>query len=157
MIPLMKNAFLREHETKKALAEFILTTNRLSMDLKCLEFEAKFAAYQGCKFAALFNSGASANLAMLQAMKNLGRLKDGDSVGFSAITWSTNVMPIIQMGLIPVAVDCSVQTLNVMSENLKLCHEAHNLKAFFFDECTWYGGRSCENKEILRRSKNHIL
>lgn len=127
----MKNAFLREHETKKALAEFILTTNRLSMDLKCLEFEAKFAAYQGCKFAALFNSGASANLAMLQAMKNLGRLKDGDSVGFSAITWSTNVMPIIQMGLIPVAVDCSVQTLNVMSENLKLCHEAHNLKAFF--------------------------
>ena len=47
MIPLMKNAFLNEYETKKQLAEFILQTERLSMDQKCLEFENNFANYQG--------------------------------------------------------------------------------------------------------------
>ena len=38
MIPLMKNAFLNEHETKKALSNFILQADRLSMDKECLEF-----------------------------------------------------------------------------------------------------------------------
>ena len=68
----MKNAFLNEHETKKALAEFILKADRLSMDKECLNFEKKFSDYQERKESILFNSGGSANLAMLQALKNLG-------------------------------------------------------------------------------------
>ena len=71
MIPLMKNAFLNEHETKKALADFILKSDRLSMDKECFAFENKFATYQKRQDAILFNSGASANLALLQALKNL--------------------------------------------------------------------------------------
>jgi len=67
MIPLMKTAFLREEETKRALADFIISAPRLSMDSKCREFEQEFAAFQGRKHAVLFNSGGSANLAMLQA------------------------------------------------------------------------------------------
>ena len=43
MIPLMKNAFLNEFETKKALADFIMKADRLSMSEKCAEFERKFA------------------------------------------------------------------------------------------------------------------
>jgi CDP-6-deoxy-D-xylo-4-hexulose-3-dehydrase len=119
MIPLMKNAFLREHETKLALSEFILQSDRLSMDEKCFEFERKFAEKQGREHAVLFNSGGSANLAMLQALKNLGRLRDGDKIGFSALTWSTNTMPIIQMGLIPIPLDCEINTLNVSSRTLQ--------------------------------------
>jgi CDP-6-deoxy-D-xylo-4-hexulose-3-dehydrase len=43
MIPLMKNAFLNEHETKKALSEFIMQADKLSMGQKCEEFEAVFS------------------------------------------------------------------------------------------------------------------
>ena len=42
MIPLMKTAFLREEETKRALADFIISAPRLSMAAKCREFEHKF-------------------------------------------------------------------------------------------------------------------
>jgi len=63
----MRKAFLNEGETKKALAEFILSADRLSMDVECAKFEKKFAEFQQCKHAVLFNSGGSANLAMLQA------------------------------------------------------------------------------------------
>jgi CDP-6-deoxy-D-xylo-4-hexulose-3-dehydrase len=131
MIPLMKHAFLDEVNTKKALADFITGAQRLSMDEQCFAFEKEFAAYQGRRDAVLFNSGGSANVAMLQALKNLGRLKDGDTVGFSALTWSTNVMPIIQLGLRPVIVDCSPHTLNVMADNLKDTLSHTPLKAFF--------------------------
>jgi len=140
VIPLMKNAFLNEYETKKALADFILKSSRLSMDSKCFEFEKAFSAVQKCKHSVLFNSGGSANLAMLQALKNLGRLKDGDKVGFSALTWSTNVMPIIQMGLVPVCVDCDVDTLNVTSANLKQRIAQVDLKAMFITNALGFAG-----------------
>ena len=118
MIPLMKNTFSNPRKTSKDLSEFILNTDRLSMGEYCALFEKKFSEYQGSKFSILFNSGASSNLAILQAARNIGILKPGDDVGFSGLTWSTNVMPIIQMGFTPVPIDCDPKTLNVMSKNL---------------------------------------
>jgi CDP-6-deoxy-D-xylo-4-hexulose-3-dehydrase len=155
MIPLMKNAFLNEFETKKALGEFIIKSDRLSMDMKCAEFERTFSALQGAAEGILFNSGGSANLAMLQSLKNLGRLKEGDKVGFSALTWSTNVMPIIQMGLIPVAIDCTAETLNVMSWNLMERLQEVKLNAFFVTNVLGFCGdmdviqKICADQNIL--------
>lgn len=155
MIPLMKNAFLNEYDTKKALADFILKTDRLSMDVKCAEFERAFSLKQGRKESILFNSGGSANLAMLQALKNLGRLKDGDHVGFSALTWSTNTMPIIQMGLVPIPIDCDYNTLNVMSYNLEERINQTPIKAFFITNVLGFLG-DIENVKIICE-KNGII
>jgi CDP-6-deoxy-D-xylo-4-hexulose-3-dehydrase len=155
MIPLMKNAFLNEYETKKALADFILQAGRLSMDAECHKFECKFSDFQGRKEAVLFNSGGSANLAMLQALKNLGKLQDGDRVGFSALTWSTNTMPIIQMGLVPVAIDCDISTLNVTSRTLVERLEQTDMRAFFITHALGFTGdldvvkAVCEKRDIL--------
>jgi len=155
MIPLMKNAFLREEETKKALSNFIMQARRLSMDIKCFEFEQEFAKKQGSKHAVLFNSGGGANLAMLQSMKNLGLLKDEDGVGFSALTWSTNVMPIIQMGMRPVAVDCNPKTLNSMSDNLLKTIREEKIQAFFITNALGFTGDLSEIKNICK--KNNII
>ncbi|HYG37483.1 MAG TPA: DegT/DnrJ/EryC1/StrS family aminotransferase [Cytophagales bacterium] len=155
MIPLMKYAFLNEFETKKALAEFILKSNRLSMDANCAMFEVEFSKKQGRKEGILFNSGGSANLALLQALKNLGRLKDGDKIGFSALTWSTNVMPIIQTGLVPVPVDCDRTTLNIMSHNLLERLEQTQMQALFITNALGFLGdidqvkRICAEKNII--------
>ena len=65
----MKNAFTKEHATKEALAKFILSAERLSMDDKCKEFEHAFSIKQDRSESILFNSGGSANLALLQALK----------------------------------------------------------------------------------------
>jgi CDP-6-deoxy-D-xylo-4-hexulose-3-dehydrase len=160
MIPLMKNAFLREGETRRALADFILSAPRLSMDAKCREFEEAFAAFQGSRHAVLFNSGGSANLAMLQALKNLGRLHDGDPVGFSAVTWSTNTMPIIQLGMVPVAVDCDPSTLNVMSRDLLKLIEHTPIKALFITNALGFAGdlgrisEECKRRGIVLLEDN---
>lgn len=160
MIPLMKNAFLNEYETKQALAAFILKAPRLSMDTMCYEFETAFSAKQGRKYAALFNSGGSANLALLQALKNLGRLQAGDKIGFSSLTWSTNVMPIIQLGFEAVAIDCEPKTLNVMSHNLEERLSAVELKALFITNALGFSGdldvirRICSNRGIILLEDN---
>lgn len=140
MIPLMKNTFLNEYDTKKNLADFILKTNHLSMNEQCFEFERQFAQKQNRKECILFNSGGSANLAILQTCKNLSLLKDHDKVGFSALTWSTNTMPIIQMNLEPVPIDCKKETLNVMLENIKKRLNETKLKAIFITNVLGFTG-----------------
>ncbi|MBI4224876.1 MAG: DegT/DnrJ/EryC1/StrS aminotransferase family protein [Candidatus Sungbacteria bacterium] len=154
-VPLIKNAFIEEDETKRALADFIVHAKKLSMGEQCRAFEEAFAKKQSCKEAILFNSGGSANLAMFQALKNMGELKDGDTVGFSALTWSTNSMPIIQMGLKPVAIDCDADTLNVMSHNLEERHKQVKLKAFFATNVIGFAGDLQAIREFCR--KNDIL
>lgn len=151
----MKNVFLHEEETKKALSRFIMQAKRLSMDVKCKEFEKTFAEKQGVKHAILFNSGGSANLAMLQSAKNLGLLKEGDKVGFSALTWSTNVMPIIQLGMNPIAIDCDPSTLNSMSTHLLKTLRDHKIRAFFITNVLGFAGDLAETKKVCER--NNIL
>lgn len=156
MIPLMKNAFLNEIETRDKLASFIGSSPKFSMDVKCAEFERLFARFQKRKFAVLVNSGASANLVLLQALKNLGRLQDGDKIGFSAVTWSTNTMPIIQLGMVPIPVDCQPETLNCMSNNLLETLEKEELRAFFITNALGLTGDLPAIRKICR-AKGIIL
>lgn len=149
-IPLMRYAFLNEVDTKKALAEFILRTDKFSMDAECLKFEKDFAAYQERNHAILFNSGGSANLALLQALKNQNKLQDRDAIGFSALTWSTNTMPIIQLGFVPVAIDCEPSTLNVMSNNLEERLATTAIKAFFLTNVLGFLGDVDKIKNICK-------
>lgn len=144
----MKSAFLHEKETKEELAQFIINSDKLSMGDKCAEFETEFAKYQGCKDAVLFNSGGSANLAMIQALKNFGLLQDGDKIGFSALTWSTNVMPIIQLGMKPTPVDVNLRTLNCMSEDILSCIKNERIQAMFLTNALGFCGDLPEIKKV---------
>ena len=156
MIPLMRNTFLNEKDTKEALSYFIKGAEILSMNVQCASFEIAFAQKQGRNKAVLFNSGGSANLALLQALKNLEKIKEGDKIGFSALTWSTNVMPIIQMSCIPIAIDSEVDTLNVSSEQLiNTLTKNPDLKVLFltnvlgFVDDIWEIKNICDNRGII--------
>tara|TARA_Y100000310_G_scaffold344151_2_gene455402 strand:+ start:289 stop:1440 length:1152 start_codon:yes stop_codon:yes gene_type:complete len=153
MIRLTKNTFYNEPEVKKELCEFIANSDRLSMGPKCKEFEEEFTKWQGRKYSVLYNSGSSANLALIQSLINLGRLKKGDGVGFSALTWATNVMPLVQLGLNPIPIDVSLENLNVNSKNL--LEHSDSLEALFITNLLGFSGdldkirQSCNEKGIL--------
>lgn len=131
MIPLIKSTFYNEEETKKKLCDFIMKSQKLSIGPECAKFEKNFAEYQKRKHSVFVNSGSSANLALIQALLNLGKIKKGDKVGFSALTWSTNVMPLIQLGLEAIPVDIELETLNVSSSTLQKTLEKNDIKLLF--------------------------
>ena len=89
-----------------------LTTGRFND-----EFEKEFAKFLGVKYALSTNSGSSANLLALSALTShkLGdkQLKKGDEVITVAAGFPTTINPIIQQGLIPVFVDCEIETYNI--------------------------------------------
>jgi CDP-6-deoxy-D-xylo-4-hexulose-3-dehydrase len=150
-IPLMKSTFLGEQETKDALCSFIQTSNKLSMGDEVLKFETSFASWQQRSYSVMVNSGSSANLVILQSLLNLGRLSKGDRVGVSAVTWATNVMPVIQLGLVPVLIDVDPKTLNVSSEEVR----KHDIRCLFITHLLGFHGdieaiaEYCKSKDIL--------
>jgi len=81
MIKLIKSTFYKEKEIKKKLCEFIMNSSQLSIGKECRKFEEKFAKWQKRKYCVMVNSGSSANLAIIQALLNLGRLRKGDLRG----------------------------------------------------------------------------
>jgi CDP-4-dehydro-6-deoxyglucose reductase, E1 len=137
-IPLMRSTFFAEQDTREKLADFVRRTSRLSMGEECEKFEREFALYQQRKYAVLVGNGSLANLGLIQALLNLGRLHKGDRVGVSAVTWATNVMPLMQLGLVPVAIDCSIDHLNVTSATLE--QHIDTLQAVFLTNALGFCG-----------------
>jgi CDP-6-deoxy-D-xylo-4-hexulose-3-dehydrase len=97
----------------------VLRSGRVTMGAECERFEKLLAEYLNVPYAVMVNSGSSANLLALFAVSNphLSRLSDrrplkpGDEVIVPALTWSTTVWPILQAGLVPVFVDCNLETM----------------------------------------------
>ena len=131
VIKLIKSTFYHEAETKEKLAAFIKGAEIMSFGPECHKFEEKFAKWQGRKHCVFLNSGSSANLAIIQALLNLGKIKKGDKVGVSTLTWSTNVMPLIELGLQVIPIDAELDTLNVSSNQLKKTLRRHEIKMLF--------------------------
>ncbi len=146
MIKLTKSTFYKEKETKQRLAKFIVESHQLSFGAECEKFELAFANYQRRKYCIFLNSGSSANLALVQALLNMGKLKHGDKVGFSALTWSTNVMPIIQLGLLAVPIDVELNTLNVSSSQIKKVLKKHKLKMIFLTNLLGF----CDDIDVIK-------
>ena len=117
--------------TKKALQRFIARAKQLSFGEEGKKFEEQFAQWQKRKYCIFVNSGSSANLAITQALLNLGKIKPGDKVGLSAVTWSTNAMPLIQLGLQPVPIDVSLETLNISPALFEKALAKHPIKMLF--------------------------
>jgi CDP-4-dehydro-6-deoxyglucose reductase, E1 len=152
MLKLVKQAFFEEEKTKKNLANFIVNTKQLSFGPECKAFEEEFARWQKQKYAVMFSSGSTANLGLIQALLNRGYLKKGDLVGFSAITWSTNVTPMIKLGLGVVPIDVNLNTLNVSPSTLEDVIKKHKIKAFFITHVLGF----CDDMEkIVKLCKKH--
>ena len=92
--------------------EFWLTSGRY-VD----EFEKGLAKYLGIKYAAVVNSGSSANMLAFMTLTSplLGerRICPGDEVITVAAGFPTTVSPIVNYGAVPVFVDVTIPQYNI--------------------------------------------
>ncbi len=102
-------------EKEIAVATKLLKSGNLTMGREVQKFEKQFAQYIGTRYAVMFNSGSSANLAMFTALKysQSSKINSGDQVIVPAVSWSTTYYPVNQSGLVLDFVDINLDTLNI--------------------------------------------
>lgn len=76
-------------------------------------FEAEYASYCGTSHCVGLSSGLDALILILEAWKELGRIKTGDEVVVPANTYIASILAITKAGLEPVLVEPDEQTYNI--------------------------------------------
>ena len=114
MITLVKDTI--DNKDIDRLIDWLKTYPRLTKGLVTLEFEAKFSKWLGRKYSVFCNSGSSANLLMLSVLKEKYGSK---KVVVPSVAWSTDLAPVIQLGLQPILCDCNMKDLAVDLEHLE--------------------------------------
>lgn len=89
-----------------------LTGSWLTNGLESMQFERAFARHFGVYHAHFTNSGSSANLLLITALKKHLGWADGSEIIVSPVGFPTTVAPIAQNGMVPVFADIEMDTLN---------------------------------------------
>lgn len=108
-----------EKADKQYLVDFINSTERFTQFEKVKEFERVWSKWQGTSYSTYVNSGSSADLVMLDAVKEFYKIPDDSEVLVPAVTWTTNITSVIQVHLKPVFVDVNLQDLSFDYEQLE--------------------------------------
>ena len=95
---------------EKAIINEVLDSGHLSEGEKVKEFERQWAKFIGTKYCVLVNSGTSALIAGLYALKYLFRLKNGTKVITSPLTFIATVNAVVAAGFEPLFVDIDPDT-----------------------------------------------
>lgn len=93
------------------LINFIKTTERYTQFTEVKKFENAWSKWQGCKYSVFVNSGSSANLIILDLLKERYGWQNGDEIIVPVVTWPTDISSVLQFGLKPVFVDINLQDL----------------------------------------------
>lgn len=135
---------------KLRMVKFILTTKRFTNGPKVRKFEQEWNNWLGSKYSLFVNSGSSANLLLLNAIKEKYGLKNGDKVLVPACTWSTNIAPIIHNGFEPVFADIDLHSFSFDVEKLKKVKELHpDIKIIFVTHLLGLEAEIDEYQEIF--------
>lgn len=122
-IPLIKDTI--DYKDIKQLIRWLKTNPRLTKGDLTIKFEKEWSKWLGVKHTIFVNSGSSANLAALYALKLTNKLRNNKIV-VPAVSWATTVAPAIQLGFEPIMCDSDSDNLGLNINHLKNIIEEHN-------------------------------
>src|SRR5919198_4582944 len=113
--PLMKNTIARED--LDAVCELLQQDDPILTQSKNVRaFEEEWSRWLGVQYSVFVNSGSSANLVTLAALKELHGA--GGEVIVPTITWVSDVAAVLHCGFKPVFVDIDPRTLGMNNEQV---------------------------------------
>ena len=134
--PLMENNITRTDI--EAVIEFLHGLPILTQSEQVRAFEADWSRWLGVRHSVFVNSGASANLITLAALRR--RTGPGEIV-VPALTWVSDIAAVLQNGFTPVFVDVDPQTL-CMDEDQVLARCSADTRAVFLTHVQGFNGLS---------------
>jgi len=136
--PLIRNSFNRD-DLKSVIDLLQQDDPRLTNGPRVLEFEEAWSNWLGVKHSVFVNSGSSANLLSLTALKIL--YPSGGEVIVPALTWISDIASVIQTGFTPIFVDIDLSTLG-MDNNKVVEAITSDTKAVFLSHIQGFNGLS---------------
>jgi len=100
------------HLELEAMLDSILNGNWIVSGPKVEQFQDEFAKKFNVGYSHMVNSGSSANLVMITALKKRFRWADNDEIIVSPVGFPTTIAPIVQNKLTPKFIDIEFETLN---------------------------------------------
>jgi dTDP-4-amino-4,6-dideoxygalactose transaminase len=92
----------------------VIESGNFTMGKEVEKFENQFAKFFDSSYAVMVNSGSSANLLMLEALKFSKKLSDSkNEIIVPCVSWSTTYFPVNQAGFKLIFVDVSSDTFNI--------------------------------------------
>lgn len=135
--PLMKNNITRED--LDAVIEFLKGDPILTQSKNVRAFEEEWSRWVGVKYSVFLNSGASANLVSINALKLVHG--EGGEIIVPAFTWVSDIAAVLQCGFTPVFTDLNPRTL-CMDEDQILAKLTSKTKAVFITYAQGFNGLS---------------
>jgi len=151
--PLMDNNIT--NSDVNSLISFLKNNKKkiFTQSTKVLEFEKKWSKWLGTKYSIFVNSGSSANLLTLQALKII--YGKGEVI-VPPLTWISDIASVIQNDFKPVFADINPKTL-CMDEAQIIKKINRNTKAVFITHVQGFNGLSKNLLEILKQKKIILL
>ena len=118
-------------EDVNALCDWLRSYPRLTKGQLTWRVEAEWAKYIGTHFSVFNNSGSSANLLMVAAAKQCGRIANNKIV-VPSVGWVTTIAPAIQLGLNPIMCGADPDTYGLDLDQLEEICERENPDAVIF-------------------------
>jgi len=134
----MRNNILRE-DLDAVIAHLQQDDPILTNGPQVRAFEAEWSAWLGVKYSVFVNSGASANLLTMAALKI--RYPEGGEVMVPPLTWISDVASVLQNGFTPVFADIDPRTLAMAPEQI-LAKLTDKTRAVFLTHVQGFDGLS---------------
>ena len=151
--PLMKNNIARED--LDAVCDLLQQEDPILTQSKNVRaFEEEWSRWLGVQYSVFVNSGSSANLVTLAALRELHGA--GGEIIVPAITWVSDISAVLHNGYEPVFVDINPQTLG-MDNNLILEKLTSKTRAVFLTHVLGYNALSQPLLDELKRRKIPLI
>lgn len=142
--PLMENNITRED--MDVLIEFLNGMPRLTQSSNVNAFEQEWSDWLGVKYSIYVNSGASANLITMAALKHL--CGDGEII-VPTLTWVSDIASVLQNGFTPVFVDINPKNL-CMDDEQVIAKLTDKTKAVFITYVQGFNGLTDRLLSVLK-------
>ena len=133
--PLMKNNITRSD--LDALIKFLMGNPILTQSENVREFEREWSEWLGVKYSVFVNSGSSANLISIAALKQI--VGSGGEIIVPALTWVSDISSVLFCGFTPKFVDVNPKTLSMDDEQV-IDKLTPNTRAVFLTHAQGFNG-----------------
>jgi CDP-6-deoxy-D-xylo-4-hexulose-3-dehydrase len=138
---------------RRTLIEFLKRDERLTQSEQVMAFEKEWSRWLGVRHSVFLNSGSSANLVTLAALKEFC---GGGEIIVPPLTWVSDIAAVLHCGFKPVFADIDPRTLG-MSEKEMVKKISKKTKAVFLTHILGYNALTGGMLETLRAKKIPLI